>query len=118
MAGHVHDSRTDGQVANGFSFSGQLHWLWHGRQTNGWSGYWFFGPQFLEASARTPVIWPNGSRTWLVDDRTIATMQGGYGWDWLSPHGARAGLELSAGSKYGVPVVFAHIFVVWGPPRR
>jgi hypothetical protein len=117
-AGHVNDLRGGDVVADGASFSAQLRWLWHGRDAKGWSGYWFFGPQVLEASSRTPVRWPNGTQTWLVDERAIATMQGGYGRDWLSPHGARTGLELSAGSNYGVPVVFAHLFVVWGPPRR
>jgi hypothetical protein len=117
-AGHVHESGEKGTVADGFSFSAQLHWLWRGRSASGWSGYWLFGPQVLEASSRTPVIWPDGTRTWFVEDRLIATVQGGYGWDWLSPHGARTGVEVSGGSTYGVPVVFAHVFLVWGPARR
>jgi hypothetical protein len=73
-AGHVHESGEEGVVANGFSFSAQLRWLWRGRNASGWSGYWFFGPQVLQARSKTPVIWPNRSRTWLVNDRPIATM--------------------------------------------
>jgi hypothetical protein len=115
-AGHVHEPGDEGVVASGFSFSAQLHWLWRGRNASGWSGYWMFGPQVLEATSRTPVIWPDRPRTWRVEDRPIATMQGGYGWDWLSPHGVRTGVEVSGGSNYGVPVFFAHVFLVWGPP--
>jgi hypothetical protein len=116
--GRVHGRGDDGVVLGGTSFSAQIRWLWRGRDSHGHSGYWFGGPIFLGATNRTQIRWPDGKRTTKIDDTSVITGQFGYGWDWLTPHGARTGLELSTGGNEGGPMIFAHGFLVWGPTRR
>ena len=53
----------------------------------------------------------------LIDRAPITTVQIGYGWDWVSPSGTRAGIELSKGGGEG-PVFLVNVFVQWVPSRR
>jgi hypothetical protein len=116
--GRIHSrSRTDGP--DGLSFGTQVRWLWHGRRPSGSSGYWLFGPLFLQATQRTEIRWPNYVTTYLVEHKPMITPQFGYGWDRVLKNGARGGVELSTGGGEEGPVAFVHAFVAWGPrPSR
>ncbi len=116
--GKIHGYGDQGQVAGGTSLMAQARWLWHGRHPDGHAGYWFYGAMFMDATNRTLIKWPNGTWTTKIDREPLRAGRLGYGWDWLSPHGARTGLELSWGGNEGGPMFFAHVFVVWGPERR
>ncbi len=114
-AGRVHGLGNDGQVAGGGGYSAQLRWLWRGRKADGTSGYWFGGPLYLQGTNR--ITWREGSLTGvLVEDAPIKTVQIGYGWDWISTSGTRAGIELSKGGGEG-PVFLVNMFVQWVPSR-
>lgn len=114
-AGRVHGLGNDGQVAGGSGYGAQLRWLWHGRNAEGLSGYWLGGPLYLQATNRT--TWRAGNLTGVLIERApIATVQFGYGWDWISASGTRAGIELSKGGGEG-PVFLVNVFVQWAPPR-
>lgn len=116
--GKIHGYGEQGQVVGGTSVMAQARWLWHGRHPDGHAGYWFYGAMFMEATNRTRIKWPNGTWTTKIDRQPLRAGRVGYGWDWLSSHGTRTGLELSWGGNEGGPMCFAHLFVVWGPLRH
>jgi len=116
--GHIDGGGQSGSGPYGTSVGAQVRWLWHGRNANGRSGYWLAGPLIFPYTDRTEIRWPDRVTTYLVEKKSLATLQVGYGWDVQMKSGARAGVELSTGGTEGGPVSFVNAFVVWGPPRR
>jgi hypothetical protein len=116
--GHVNGQGDTRSGADGLVFGAQLRWHWHGRRTDGHSGYWLGGPLLMQMTDRTEIRWPGGVTTTIVERTIRTTLQVGYGWDWLSKRGTRAGIELSTGGDEGGPVPMVKTFLVWGPGRR
>jgi hypothetical protein len=117
--GHIDGRGESGSGSHGTSLGAHVRWLWHGRNANGRSGYWLFGPLVFPYTDRTEIRWPNRVTTYLVEKKTVATVLVGYGWDVQMKSGARAGVEITTGGgSEGSPTSFVNAFVVWGPPRR
>lgn len=116
--GHIDGGGQAGDGSHGTSVAAQVRWLWHGRNANGRSGYWLAGPLIFPYTNRTEIRWPDHVTTYLVEKKSLATLQVGYGWDVQMKSGARAGVELSTGGTEGGPVSSVNAFVVWGPRRR
>jgi hypothetical protein len=117
-AGRVEGRGRDGDGVHGFAFGAQVRWLWHGRRSNGHSGYWLAGPQVLQSINRTEDRRPDRPPTYIVDKSPFATLQVGYGWDVLMKNGTRAGVEISTGGNEGGASPFVNAFMTWGPARR
>jgi hypothetical protein len=103
----------------GAAFTGDVRWMRRGRQLSGNSRYWIVGAMFVDAKTSTPIIYPGHVVRTLEERHTLIVPRIGYGWDHVSHHGARAGIELStgaAGEEEGF--FFANVFVMWGPPRK
>ena len=95
-----------------------VRWIRGGRAASGNSRYWILGTLVAHESSSTLMIFPGNERRYLVERRTLVVPRIGYGWDRVTRHGARAGVELttgSAGEQAGL--LLANAFVTWGPPR-
>jgi hypothetical protein len=95
-----------------------LRWSRGGRAASGNSRYWIVGALVAHETSSTVVVFPANDRHTLVERRTLVMPRFGYGWDHVTRHGARAGLELTAGAageEQGL--LLANVFVTWGPPR-
>ncbi len=95
-----------------------VRWIRGGRAESGASRYWIAGLLVTHETSSTLIVFPGNERRTLVERRTLIMPRVGYGWDHVSQHGMRAGLELttgSAGEEAGL--MLANVFLSWGPPR-
>jgi hypothetical protein len=110
-----------GHVTNGQrepAYLAHLRWIRGGRRASGNSRYWIFGALVTHETSSTLVVFPGNERQTVVERRTLVMPRVGYGWDHVTRHGARGGIELttgSAGEEAGL--LLANAFVTWGPPR-
>jgi hypothetical protein len=110
-----------GEPGDGFGpvFATHVRWMRGGRSTTGDSRYWVFGVLATTMHSSTLIIYPGGVRRYLVDDHAAVGPRVGYGWDHITRRGTRVGAELTTGAiAEETPVVFASVFLLWGPPRR
>jgi hypothetical protein len=100
-------------------FISHIRWIRDGRAESGDSRYWIFRVMRMHARWSTLVIYPGNVRKYLVTDETLVGPRVGYGWDGITRRGTRFGVELTTGAVgEEMPVLFANVFVMWGPPRR
>jgi hypothetical protein len=108
-----------GRTRTGPAYIAHVRWIRGGRAASGGSRYWIFGALGMHTTSSTLVIYPGDVRRYLVKDETVVMPRIGYGWDRITRHGMRVGLELTtgaAGEQAGL--MLANVFVTWGPPRR
>ena len=100
-------------------FISHVRWIRGGRDESGASRYWIFGVMGMHARWSTLVIYPGNVRKYLVTDEALVGPRVGYGWDAITRRGTRLGVELTTGAVgEEMPVMFANVFVMWGPPRH
>jgi hypothetical protein len=116
MAGY-----SGGEPGDGFGrvFVTHFRWMRSGRSATGDGRYWVFGVLATHMRFSTLVIYPGGYRAYLVDEHNAVGPRFGYGWDTVTRRGLRIGAEFTTGAiAEETPVIFANVFVMWGPPRK
>jgi hypothetical protein len=99
--------------------TGQLRYLWKGRNVDGVSPHWIIGAVYFQSTSRSEIRWPDGTRTVTETPHSNVAGQFGIGFDAVTDRGGRVGVQFTTGvAPRAGPVIYAKLFVLFGKAKR
>jgi hypothetical protein len=96
-----------------------VRWLRSRRDAAGGGRYWIAGALGMRTTSSRSYGTATTIQGYIVTRRTVLMPRVGYGWDQVTRHGMRFGVDLTGGSAAeDVSLVLLNVFAMWGPPRR